>query len=122
MTGLMMGWRGETRELAMSSAYSMETLMPVQFLLPTVRYCPALAEAAAKFVRCVLSNFQLFYADGSKPLFETQPDLTHDIPYEKLVSEMNGHTPACLRRFQRRPFRIRRRIPLLAGSADPPDG
>jgi len=92
--GLMMGWRGETRELAMSSAYSMETLMPIQFLLPSVRYCPALAEAAAKFVRCVLSNFQLFYAKGFQPLYETQPDLSRDIPYEKLVREMDGHTPA----------------------------
>ncbi|MBN1776758.1 MAG: hypothetical protein JW811_01425 [Clostridiales bacterium] len=92
--GLMMGWRGETRQLAMRSAYSMETLMPIQFLLPSVRYCPALADTVAKFVRCVLSNFQLFYADGSKPLYETQPELTHDIPYEKLVREMDGRMPA----------------------------
>ena len=92
--GLMMGWRGETRELAMSSAYSMETLMPLQFLLPSVRYCPALADAVGKFVRCALSNFQLFYAQGAKPLYETQPDLSHAIPYEKLMREMDGHTPA----------------------------
>jgi hypothetical protein len=92
--GLMMGWRGDTREGAMASAYSMETLMPLQFLLPCVRYCPDLADAVGKYARCVLSNFQLFYAMGTKPLFETQPGLAPSIPYEKLERERAGHTPA----------------------------
>ncbi len=92
--GLMMGWRGDTREGAMASAYSMETLMPLQFLLPAVRYCGELAGAVGKYVRCVLSNFQLFYARGTKPLYETQPGLDPSIPYEKLERERDGHIPA----------------------------
>lgn len=92
--GLMMGWRGDTRQAAMDSAYSMETLMPLQFLLPSVRYCPGLADAVGKWARCVLSNFPLFYGRGTVPLYETRPDLTPDIPYERLVRQLDGHTPA----------------------------
>ena len=92
--GLMMGWFGDTREQAMASAYSMETFMPLQFFLPSVRYCPELADAVGRYVRCMLSNFQLFYARGSKPLYETRPDLDASIPYERLEYERDGHTPA----------------------------
>lgn len=92
--GLMMGWFGDTRAQAMASAYSMETFMPLQFFLPSVRYCPQLADAVGKYVRCMLSNFQLFYARGSKPLYETRPDLDASIPYERLEYERDGHTPA----------------------------
>lgn len=92
--GLMMGWFGDTREQAMSSAYSMETFMPLQFFLPSVRYCPQLADAVGKYVRCMLSNFQLFYARGSKPLYETRPELDASIPYERLEYERDGHIPA----------------------------
>lgn len=92
--GLMMGWFGDTRALAMSSAYSMETFMPLQFFLPAVRYCPQLADAVGKYVRCMLSNFQLFYARGSQPLYETRPDLDASIPYEKLEVVRDGHSPA----------------------------
>jgi hypothetical protein len=90
----MMGWFGDTRALAMSSAYSMETFMPLQFFLPAVRYCPQLADAVGKYVRCMLSNFQLFYAKGSEPLYETKPELDASIPYEKLEFERDGHIPA----------------------------
>lgn len=92
--GLMMGWFGDTRAQAMASAYSMETFMPLQFFLPSVRYCPQLADAVGKYVRCMLSNFQLFYARGSKPLYETKPELDASIPYERLEYERDGHTPA----------------------------
>lgn len=92
--GLMMGWFGDTRALAMSSAYSMETFMPLQFFLPAVRYCPQLADAVGKYVRCMLSNFQLFYARGHQALYETKPDLDSSIPYEKLEYERAGHVPA----------------------------
>ena len=92
--GLMMGWFGDTREAAMSCAYSMETFMPLQFFLPAVRYCPQLADAVGKYVRCVLSNFQLFYAMGSEPLYETRPELDPAIPYERLDAERHGHSPA----------------------------
>ena len=92
--GLMMGWRGDTRQAAMDSAYSMETLMPLQFLLPSVRYCPDLADAVGKWARCVLSNFPLFYGRGTVPLYETRPDLTPAVPYERLVRDLDGHSPA----------------------------
>ena len=92
--GLMMGWRGYTREYAASAAYSMETLMPMQFVLPSVRYVPALAEAVSKYMRCALGNFRLFYAEGTEPLYETRPDSDHNIPYERFDILRDGHTPA----------------------------
>lgn len=94
--GLMMGWRNKTRAAALGEAYSMETLMPLQFLLPAMRYCPQLADAVGKWVRCVLSNFQLFYARGTQPLHETRPELDARIPYEKLEKRRGPHSPvAC---------------------------
>ena len=92
--GLMMGWRGDTREKAVTSCYSMESFMPLQFILPAVRYCPALADAAGKYVRCLLSNFRLFYGAGSRPIYETRPDLDPSVPYEKLERERDGRSPA----------------------------
>jgi hypothetical protein len=92
--GLMMGWRGETRRSALDSAYSMETLMPMQLLLPSVRYCPRLADSVAKYLLNALTSFRLFYARGREPLYETRPDLNAAVPYEKLERERDGHTPA----------------------------
>lgn len=84
VNGLMMGWRGDTRKDALDSAYSMETLMPLQFLLPTVKYYPKLAEAVSNWTRHVLSSFQLFYGEGRTKLEETKPGEYTAIPYERL--------------------------------------
>lgn len=94
--GLMMGWRGDDRPYALGSAYSMETLMPLQFILPAVRYEPSLAASVAKYALNALSAFQLFYAQGTEKLIETKPGLSAAIPYEKLIPGANGGQPvAC---------------------------
>ncbi len=94
--GLMMGWRGEDRQDAMHSAYSMESLMPMQFLLPAVRYVPALAEPVSNWVRHLLSAFQLFYGKGVHTLRESRPDLCAAVPYERLVHDaQTGDPVAC---------------------------
>lgn len=96
VNGLMMGWRGETRQDAVDSAYSMESLMPMQMLLPSVRFCPALAQAVANWVRHVLSSFQLFYGQGKTKLKETRADLSSAIPYERLQRVEGEENPlAC---------------------------
>ncbi len=93
--GLMMGWR-DIRENALRCAYSMETLMPIQFILPSVRYAPALGEAVCKYMRCTLANFQLFYARGTEPIYETLPESDHNIPYERVDTFHEDHIPtAC---------------------------
>ena len=89
--GLMMGWRGDDRKSAQSSAYSMETLMPLPFLLPAVHYAPEFAETIAWHALHALTNFELFYGKG---MYETRPDLSDAVPYEKLVEELDGHSPA----------------------------
>ncbi len=93
VNGLMMGWRGDTRKDAVDSAYSMESLMPMQMLLPAVRYCPALAEAVCNWSRHVMSSFQLFYGQGKEKLKETRPELSSAIPYERL--QRMGEPVAC---------------------------
>lgn len=96
VNGLMMGWRGESRKAAVDSAYSMESLMPLQFALPAVRYAPQLAERVSDWVRHLLSSFQLFYGKGRGVLRETRPDLNRAIPYERLVhDEETGEPVAC---------------------------
>ena len=92
--GLIMGWRGDTRQYALDAAYSMESLMPLQFMLPAAKYCPELCWPVAKFARNLLSSFQLFYAKGKDTLHETKPDLCPAIPYEKLERVRDGHSPA----------------------------
>lgn len=96
VNGLMMGWRGDTRAEAETSAYSMESLMPLQFVLPAVRYAPELAEPVANWVRHLLSAFQLFYGRGVQTLQETRPELTPAVPYERLVRGDGAEEPiAC---------------------------
>ena len=91
-----MGWRGDYREYATSAAYSMETLMPIQFLLPSIKYVPLLANSIGKYALHTLVNFQLFFAKGSKRIYETRPDFGHAVPYEKLEKEKDGNSPcAC---------------------------
>jgi len=93
--GLMMGWRGDDREYAASSAYSMETLMPLPFMLPAVKYAPETAESIARYALHAVSNFDLFFAKGlNKNIYETRPDLSNAIPYEKIEKERDGHSPA----------------------------
>ena len=95
--GLMMGWRGNDRASAASSAYSMETLMPLPVLLPAVRYAPEIAKSVAWYALQAAANFDLFNARGLRgPIPETRPDLSAAIPYERLVRERDGRSPlAC---------------------------
>ncbi|MCL2662124.1 MAG: hypothetical protein FWE83_02190 [Oscillospiraceae bacterium] len=93
--GLMMGWRGDDREYAVSSAYSMETLMPLPFMLPAVKYVPETAKSIAWYALNAVSNFNLFFAKGlSNNIYETRPDLSNVVPYEKIEISRDGHSPA----------------------------
>jgi len=93
--GLMMGWRGDDRESASSSAYSMETLMPLPFILPAVKYAPETAKSIVRYALNAVANFRLFFAEGkSAKIYETRPDLSNVVPYEKLEKVRDGHSPA----------------------------
>ncbi|MCL2571073.1 MAG: hypothetical protein FWE11_01595 [Defluviitaleaceae bacterium] len=89
--GLMMGWRGDDREYAESSAYSMETLMPLPFILPAVKYEPSIGKRVAIHALNAVTNFELFYGNG---IYQTRPDLSDAVPYEKLEKSRDGHSPA----------------------------
>jgi len=95
--GLMMGWRGDDRESAMSSAYSMETLMPLPFVIPAVKYAPETAKSVAWYALNAVMNFKLFFAEGlNGKIHETRADLSNAVPYERLEIKRDGHSPvAC---------------------------
>jgi len=95
--GLLMGWRGDDREYAKSSVYSMESLMPLPFMLPATKYAPEMAKSIAWYALNAVANFGLFYGTGvNGTIHETRPDLSATIPYEKVEKERDGHSPvAC---------------------------
>lgn len=70
--------------------------MPLQFVLPAVRYAPKLAETVSNWTRHLLSSFQLFYGKGQNPLKESRPDLNRAVPYERLIQDpQTGEPVAC---------------------------
>ncbi|MDP4170625.1 MAG: hypothetical protein Q8906_08445, partial [Bacillota bacterium] len=93
INGLMIGWRGFSREEATSSAYSMETMIVLPYVLPVVRYEPKYARAIGKYALHVSSNARLFFSEFLPATFQSRPDLRPEIPYEKLSKEYKGYSP-----------------------------
>ncbi len=59
VNSLYRGWRHSTPE----SAYSMESLVILPYILPAARYRPELAMSIGKYALHVASNARLFYSD-----------------------------------------------------------
>ena len=93
VNGLMIGWRGFSREEATSSAYSMETMIVLPYVLPVVRYDVRYARAIGKYALNVASNTRLFFSEYLPVDSQSRPDLKPEIPYEKLCKEQDGHSP-----------------------------
>ena len=93
INGLMIGWRGYSREYATSSAYSMETMIVLPYVLPVARYDARYARAIGKYALHAASNARLFFSDYLPADFQSRPDLKPEIPYEKLCKEHEGHSP-----------------------------
>ncbi|MDP4085324.1 MAG: hypothetical protein Q8934_12020 [Bacillota bacterium] len=93
INGIMIGWRGFTREEATSSAYSMETMIVLPYVLPVVRYAPEYARTIGKYALHVASNARLFFSEFLPADFQSRPDLRPEIPYEKLCKEYKGYSP-----------------------------
>ena len=88
VNGLMRGWRFSTPE----SAYSMESLMVLPFILPAARYDVRLARAIGCYALHVAANARHFFSETMLGQ-ESRPDLSPAVAYERLLAEHNGHAP-----------------------------
>lgn len=89
VNGLMAGFSTEPE----GEAYSMESLMPLPYLLPTLRYHPESATDVARYLLNTAANMRLFYSDCIPRENQSRPDLTSAVPYERLTKTMDGHSP-----------------------------
>jgi len=91
MNGLMIGWRGWTREQARGVAFSMETMIVLPYVLPVVRYDPRFARAIGKYAVNVITNAKRFFSDYVPKAAQSRPEADPAIPYERLCSSHVGH-------------------------------
>jgi hypothetical protein len=89
VNGLMAGFSTEPE----GQAYSMESLMPLPYLLPMLRYRPEFATEVGRYFLNTAANMRLFYADCVPRENQSRPDLTAAVPYERLTQEVDGHSP-----------------------------
>ena len=87
VNGLARGWRHAKPE----SAYSMESLVLLPYLLPAARRVPALAARFGRYALNAAANARLFYT-GCAP-HESRPDLEPSVAYERLYQEHAGRSP-----------------------------
>lgn len=95
VNGLSRGWRFSTPE----SAYSMESLMILPFILPVARYDPRIARDLGCYALHVAANARLFYSSFMRGA-ESRADLSPAIAYERLLQEHEGHSPYATGDFQ----------------------
>ena len=88
VNGLFRGWRFSRPE----SAYSMESLMPLPYILPVARYDVRFARQIAKYALHVASNARLFYSEFMRGS-ESRGDLNPSVAYERLYASYEGHAP-----------------------------
>jgi hypothetical protein len=89
VNGLMAGFSTEPE----GEAYSMESLMPLPYLLPALRYHPGYATDVARYLLNTAANMRLFYSDCIPRENQSRPDLTSTVPYERLTRTVDGHSP-----------------------------
>ena len=86
--GLYRGWRFSQPE----SAYSMESLVPLPYLLPIARYDVRFAREIAQYALHVSANARLFYSEFMKGS-ESRGDLSPVVTYERVYASYEGHSP-----------------------------
>ena len=89
VNGLMAGFRTEPS----GQTYSMESMVTLPYLLPSVRFRPELAGEVARLALNVSANMRLFYPEYLPHENQSRPDLPSMFPYERLSREEKGHSP-----------------------------
>ncbi|RPJ49663.1 MAG: hypothetical protein EHM21_06555, partial [Chloroflexi bacterium] len=87
VNGLVRGWHHSQPE----SAYSMESLVLLPYLLPVARKAPELARVVGKYALNAAANARLFYT-GFTP-HESRADLPAPVAYERLYQSFDGLSP-----------------------------
>lgn len=88
--GLMCGWRGHTREEAVNRAYSLESMVPIPFLLPLAKYHVEFASLLGRYLLHVIANLRWFFSEYLSTQEQSRPDLTAFIPYESIRHNEQG--------------------------------
>jgi hypothetical protein len=89
VNGLMAGFCTEPS----GQTYSMESMVTLPYLLPSVRFRPELAGEVARLALNVSANMRLFYPEYLPHENQSRPDLAPMFPYERLSREEKGHSP-----------------------------
>ena len=89
VNGLLAGFRTEPA----GQVYSMESMVPLPYLLPAVRFRPELAEEVARYTLNAAANLRWFYPEYLPREDQSRPELAAMIPYERLSREEKGHSP-----------------------------
>jgi len=87
VNGLCRGWRFSKPE----SAYSMESLVILPYILPIPRYDTRYARVIGKYALNVAANARLFYSGYTGE--ESRADLSPVVAYERLFHSYKGRSP-----------------------------
>ena len=89
VNGLMAGFSTEPE----GQAYSMESMVTLPYLLPSVRFRPELGAEVARYALNVAANLRWFYPEYLPRENQSRPDLPSMFPYERLSRDEKGHSP-----------------------------
>jgi hypothetical protein len=89
VNGLMAGFCTEPS----GQTYSMESMVTLPYLLPSVRFRPELAGEVARLALNVSANMRLFYPEYLPHENQSRSDLPPMFPYERLSREEKGQSP-----------------------------
>jgi hypothetical protein len=87
--GLMAGFSTEPA----GEAYSMESMVTLPYVIPSLRFAPEMAGAVAQYALNVTANLRWFYPAYLPQENQSRPDLPPMVPYERLSREAKGRSP-----------------------------
>ena len=89
VNGLMSGFSTEPPD----QVYSMESMVVLPYVLPTLRYRPEYANDIARYALNTLANLRYFYSDYLPKENQSRPELPPAFPYERLDKTLHGQSP-----------------------------
>ena len=89
VNGLMSGFSTEPPD----QVYSMESMVVLPYVLPTLRYRPEYANDIARYALNTLANLRYFYCDYLPKENQSRPELPAAFPYERLDKSSHGKSP-----------------------------
>jgi hypothetical protein len=89
VNGLMSGFSTEPPH----QVYSMESMVVLPYVLPTLRHRPEFANDIARYALNTLANLRYFYSDYLPKENQSRPELPSAFPYERLDKTLNGQSP-----------------------------